>query len=41
MELITEPDIYAPSIDEIGNYIDKVPSFLIIKHGVRCTCGKR
>ena len=41
MELITEPDIYAPSIDEIGNYIDKVPSFLIIKHGIRCPCGSR
>jgi hypothetical protein len=39
MELITEPDIYAPSIDETGKYIDKLPAFF--KHGVQCPCGAR
>ena len=24
MDLIVEPDIYSPSIDEAGNYIDKI-----------------
>ena len=41
MELVTEPDIYSPSIDEIGNYVDKVPSFITIKNGIRCPCGSR
>jgi hypothetical protein len=27
MELITEPDFYSPSMDDRGNYIDKIPSF--------------
>jgi hypothetical protein len=41
MELVTQPDIYSPSIDENGNYIDKIPSFNIIKNGVLCPCGSR
>jgi hypothetical protein len=41
MELVTELDIYSPSIDEIGNYVDKIPSFITIKHGIRCPCGSR
>ena len=41
MELITEPDIYIPSIDENGNYIDKTPSFNNLKNGIRCPCGAR
>ena len=41
MELVVEPDIYSPSIDEIGNYIDKAPSFNIIKKGLLCPCGSR
>jgi hypothetical protein len=41
MELATEPDIYAPSIDEMGNYIDKVPQFNTLKNGLRCPCGTR
>ena len=41
MELVTEPDLYCPSINELGNYIDKVPSFHIIKKGVICPCGSR
>lgn len=41
MELVTEPDIYTPSIDNMGNYIDKIPSFTNLKHGIRCPCGSR
>jgi hypothetical protein len=39
MDLIVEPDIYSPSIDEAGNYIDKIPSFSNLKNGLRCPCG--
>lgn len=41
MDLITEPDLYAPSLDTLGNYIDKIPSFNNIKHGLHCPCGSR
>lgn len=41
MELIAEPDLYCPSIDSSGNYIDKVPSFNNLKNGLRCPCGSR
>jgi len=41
MELVTEPDTYSPNIDEMGNYIDKIPSFSNLKHGIRCPCGSR
>ena len=41
MELVIEPDIYTPSIDDNGNYVDKIPSFNIIKKGLSCPCGAR
>jgi hypothetical protein len=41
MELVLEPDVYAPSIDENGNYIDRIPSFNIMKKGILCPCGSR
>jgi inner membrane protein involved in colicin E2 resistance len=41
MELVTEPDIYSPSIDDMGNYVDKIPSFTIIKKGIQCPCASR
>ena len=41
MDLIVEPDIYSPSIDDKGNYIDKIPSFNNLKNGLRCPCGAR
>jgi len=41
MELVIEPDVYSPSIDENGNYIDRIPSFNIIKKGLLCPCGAR
>ena len=41
MELVIEPETYSPSIDQIGNYIDKIPPFSNLKHGIRCPCGSR
>lgn len=41
MELVAEPDVYSPSIDDTGNYVDKIPSFNIIKKGIQCPCGSR
>ena len=38
MELVVEPDVYSPSIDELGNYVDKIPAFNNIKKGLRCPC---
>jgi hypothetical protein len=39
MELVVEPDVYSPSIDENGNYVDKIPSFH--RKGLSCPCGAR
>lgn len=39
MELTIEPEIYSPSIDTLGNYVDAVPRS--IKHGILCPCGTR
>ena len=41
MDLTVQPDLYAPSIDDDGNYIDKIPSFNIVKKGLYCSCGSR
>jgi hypothetical protein len=41
MDLIHEPDIYSPNVDDSGNYIDSIPPFHIIKKGIRCPCGSR
>ena len=41
MDLIVEPDIYSPSVDNNGNYVDKIPSFNNLKNGLRCPCGTR
>ena len=41
MELVIEPDIYYPSIDDNGNYIDKIMPSIFIKKGVTCPCGSR
>jgi len=40
-DLVTEPDIYCPSVNDYGNYIDRIPSFHIMKKGVLCPCGAR
>lgn len=41
MDLIVEPDIYSPGMDEKGNYVDRIPSFNNLKNGLRCPCGSR
>ena len=41
MDLIIEPDIYAPCIDANGNYVDMLQSLHIIKNGIYCPCGSR
>ena len=41
MELATTPDLYAPSIDDTGNYIDVAPPTHTIRNGLMCPCGKR
>ena len=41
MELVVEPDIYTPSINDSGLYVDKVPPFNYIKKGLVCPCGSR
>jgi hypothetical protein len=38
MDLATVSDIYSPSIDNEGNYIDKIPSYM--PNGIKCGCGK-
>jgi hypothetical protein len=41
MELVVEPDIYNPSINDNGLYVDQVPPFNYIKKGLVCPCGSR
>jgi hypothetical protein len=41
MSLALEPEIYSPSINDNGEYIDVVPSFNIMKQGIVCPCGTR
>lgn len=41
MDLIVESDIYEPSLDECGNYIDYLPTSGKFKNGIRCHCGTR
>ena len=38
MEISLTPDIYAPIVDDNGNYVDKIP---FIKRGIYCLCGSR
>ena len=41
MEFVTEPDVYSPSMDSVGNYVDSYPSSSTIERGVYCPCSKR
>lgn len=41
MELSLEPELYSPSMDTTGNYVDAIPSQTQFKHGFRCPCGSR
>ena len=36
-----QPDIYSPSINEKGEYIDKLPCVSDISSGIKCLCGTR
>ena len=38
MDVQLIPDVYVPSVDTNGNYIDKIP---IMKEGLFCQCGAR
>ena len=38
MEIVVEPELYAPALDDVGRYIDKVH---YAKYGVICPCGAR
>jgi hypothetical protein len=38
MDISLTPDTYTPSVNEKGEYIDKIP---IIKNGLYCPCGAR
>tara|TARA_B110000259_G_scaffold186257_1_gene237041 strand:+ start:946 stop:1338 length:393 start_codon:yes stop_codon:yes gene_type:complete len=39
MELSKKPDIYSPSIDDTGTYIDLMPTFNFNMNGYYCPCG--
>ena len=42
MDLALETDMYSPSIDDKGNYVDKIPNFSTLKtKGLLCGCGSR
>ena len=38
MDILLTPDIYTPSVDNSGNYIDKIPA---IRNGIICPCNAR
>jgi len=38
MDIAVIPDVYAPDIDERGDYIDHIP---FIYNGIYCPCGTR
>ena len=40
MELVVEPDVYTPNIDENGNYVDKI--YMMNKtEGIHCPCSRK
>jgi hypothetical protein len=39
MDLVCEPDLYSPSVNADGQFIDKTP--YIMKSGLRCPCASR
>ena len=41
MDLIAETELYSPSINNNGDYIDFIPSFNNLNNGLRCACGTR
>jgi hypothetical protein len=40
-DMIMIPDMYYPSVDENGNYIDNLQPFNFKKNGITCPCGSR
>ena len=40
MELVVEPDIYTPNIDENGNYVDKA-HMMSKTEGIHCPCSRK
>ena len=38
MDIATTPDVYCPSINDQGQYIDVIPPII---NGIRCPCGAR
>jgi hypothetical protein len=42
MDLILTPDLYEPSINDMGIFIDKIPAWSCLKgKGIMCSCGTR
>lgn len=41
MELVIEPDTYAPSIGDQGQYVDYIPPFNSLRKGLTCPCSTR
>jgi hypothetical protein len=41
MELSTKPDIYSPNMGEQGAYVDYIPTYSIMQHGITCVCGSK
>jgi len=41
MELATQAEIYTATMNNDGNYIDKIQSSIIWRNGIRCACGSR
>jgi hypothetical protein len=41
MEIVAQSDVYAPSVDDAGAFVDCVPSFATLPRGIRCPCGAR
>lgn len=41
LDIALEPEIYCPNVGSNGNYVDKIPSSLVLKNGIRCPCGTR
>ena len=40
MDLVVESDIYSPSMDENGNYVDKI-HMLNKNEGIHCPCSRK
>lgn len=41
MDISLDADLYSPSLDATGNYVDAVPTQAQFRNGLRCPCGSR